>query len=285
MGAVAAAVEVCATGRTFVAEPDAFAARQLDDGAARRAVHRGRLRECGRDVNRNLPPSALARGGDSVVAMSNPSASLAALLLLLLALFALAPSPGAAQGPGGGGPDAVDLALAWSRGGYASPVVCRFGERAERGLRRVLIAKGPRTSEQRVNRVNFFDLDATGSTGCVDELGAEERNVIGAIYVTHKPRRPHSDTPERDMKQDIERGPIEYQIVSGRLRVGSAAMAADALREVDFGGGTLRIGMIEPGSDDARRIADLPGLRQLRLEVVAEDDTRVVVPLVEVERR
>jgi hypothetical protein len=206
--------------------------------------------------------------------------------LLLSAALALAPARATAQAPGSSGsPDAVDLALAWSRGGFASPVVCRFGERAERGLRRVLIAKGPRTSEQRVNRVNFFDLDATGSTGCVDELGAEERNVIGTIYITHKPRRPHSDTPERDMKQDIERGPIEYQIVSGRLRVGSASLTADALREVDFGGGTLRIAMIEPGSDDARRIADLPGLRQLRLEVVAEDDTRVVVPLVEVERR
>lgn len=203
--------------------------------------------------------------------------------LLLFASLALAPALATAQARSG--PDAVDLALAWSRGAFASSVVCRFGERAERGLRRVLIAKGPRTSEQRVNRVQFFDLEATGSNGCLDELGAEEPNVIGAIYVTHKSRRPHSDTPERDLKQDLERGPLEYEIVSGRLRVGSASQPPDALRDVDFGGGKLRIGMIEPNSDDARRIADLAGMRQLRLEAVAEDDTRIVLPLVEVERR
>lgn len=202
---------------------------------------------------------------------------------LLLASLVLAPSLAAAQARSG--PDAVDLALAWSRGAFASPVVCRFGERAERGLRRVLVAKGPRTSEQRVNRVQFFDLDAPGSDGCVDELGAEEPNVIGTLHVTHRSRRPHSDTPERDLKQDLERGPLEYEIVGGRLRVGSAAKPPDALRGVDFGGGTLRLGIIEPNSDDSRRIADLPGKRQVRLEVIAEDDTRVVVSLVEVERR
>lgn len=203
--------------------------------------------------------------------------------LVLLVSLALAPSVVAAQMRSG--PDTVDLALAWSRGAFASPVVCRFGERAERGLRRVLVAKGPRTSEQRVNRVQFFDLEAAGSNGCVDELGAEELNVIGTLYVTHKPRRPHSDTPQRDLEQDLERGPLEYPIVSGRLRVGSAANPPDALRDVDFGGGTLRLGIIEVNSDDSRRIADLPGKRQLRLEAVAKDATRVVVPLVEVERR
>lgn len=205
------------------------------------------------------------------------------LPLLLLASLALIPSLARPQGRGG--PDAVDLALAWARGGFASPVVCRFGDRAERGLRRVLVAKGPRTSEQRVNRVQFFDLDAPGSTGCVDELGAEEPNVIGTLFATYKSRRPHSDTPERDMKQDLERGPLEYEIVSGRLRVGSAAKPNDALRDVDFAGGTLRIGLIEPNSDEARRIADLPGLRRMRLEAIAADETRIVLPLVEVERR
>jgi hypothetical protein len=209
--------------------------------------------------------------------------SLRPIPILLFALLASAPWLAAAQTRTG--PDAVDLALAWSRGGFASPVVCRFGDRAERGLRRVLITKGPRTSEQRVNRVQFFDLDAPGSSGCVDELGAEEPNVIGTLYVAARSRRPRSDTPERDLKQDLERGPLEYEIVSGRLRVGSASKPADALRDVDFGGGTMRIGIMEPGSDDARRIADLPGLRQLRLEVVADDDTRIVVPMVEVERR
>jgi hypothetical protein len=190
---------------------------------------------------------------------------------------------GAAQSRGA--PDATDLALAWARGGFASPAVCRFGDRARRGLRRVLIAPGPRTSELRVDRVQFFDLAAKGAERCLDELGAEERNVIGTLYVTHVPKRPRSDTPERDLKQDLERGPLVFPVVRGRLRVGPASAAAETLPEVDFAGGTLRLGLIEPGSDDARRIADVPGLRQLRLEAEAKDGTRIAFPLVEVERR
>ena len=281
MDTVATGMEIGVTGRALVAEADAIATRDLDSGPARRALHRRSLREPIRGVNGRHLPSAVARSGDSVVPM--PLRLAGFVPPLGIALLVLAPALALAQPRGG--PDAVDLALAWSRGSFASPVVCRFGDRAERGLRRVLIAKGPRTSEQRVNRVQFFDLEAPGSAGCVDELGADEPNVIGALYVTHRSRRPHSDTPERDMKQDIERGPIEFEIVSGRLRVGSASKSPDALRDVDFAGGTLSIGLIDPNSDDARRIADLPGTRELRLEAVADDGTRVVVPLVEVERR
>jgi hypothetical protein len=199
--------------------------------------------------------------------------------LLLLALAAAA----AAQPQSG--PDAVDLALAWARGGFASPVVCRFGEEVHRGLRRVLVEAGPRTSEQRVNRVQFFDLGARGAERCHDELGADEPNVIGTLLVTHSAKRPRSDTPERDLKQDLQRGPIAYEIVRGRLRVGPAGATPDALRDVDFAGGTLALGPIAPGSDDARRIADLPGSRELRLEAEARDGTRVALPLVEVGKR
>jgi len=183
------------------------------------------------------------------------------------------------------GPDAVDFALAWARGGFASPVVCRFPDRAQRGLRRVVVAAGPRTSEVRVNRVQFFDLEAPGAERCHDELGAEEPNVIGTLYVTYTARRPRSDTPERDLKQDLERGPLEFSIVRGRLRVGPASVPVESLREVEFADGKLELGPIAPGSDDAKRIADVPGSREVRLVAEAKDGTRVVLPLVEVEPR
>lgn len=206
-----------------------------------------------------------------------------AIAALLLAAASLPAGTSTAQSRGA--PDTTDLALAWARGGFASPAVCRFGDRARRGLRRVLITAGPRTSEQRVDRVQFFDLAAKGAERCLDELGAEERNVIGTLYVTHTPKRPRSDTPERDLKQDLERGPLAFPVVRGRLRVGPASAPVEALPEIDFAGGTVKIGVIEPGSDDARRIADVPGLRQLRLEAEAKDGTRIAFPLVEVERR
>jgi hypothetical protein len=192
---------------------------------------------------------------------------------------------GLAVAQGRTGPDAVDFALAWARGGFASPVVCRFADRAQRGLRRVVIAPGPRTSELRVNRVQFFDLEATGAERCHDELGADEPNVIGTLYVTYTARRPRSDTPERDLKQDLERGPLEFAIERGRLRIGPAAEPAASLRDVDFAGGKLELGPIAAGSDDAKRIADVPGSREVRLVAEAKDGTRVAVPLVEMEQR
>jgi len=204
--------------------------------------------------------------------------------LVATLIAALAGSP-PARAQTRGAPDAVDFALLWSRGAYASPVVCRFADRAQVGLRRVLVAAGPRTSEVRVNRVQFFDLEAKGAERCHDDLGADEPNLIGTLYVTHSARRPRSDTPERDLEQDLERGPIAFSIVRGRLRVGSASAEPDSLRDVEFATGTLRLGRIEPGSDQARRVADLPGARQLWLDAEAPDGTRVGLPLVEVERR
>lgn len=204
--------------------------------------------------------------------------------VLLAAAFAWMPAAASAQPRNA--PDAVDFALAWSRGSFASPLVCRFADRVQRGLRRVVIASGPRTSEIRVNRVQLLDLGATGAERCHDDLGKDEPNAVGTLHVTHSARRPRSDTPQRDLEQDLERGPLEFSIVRGRLRIGAAPAAPESLPEVDFAGGTMRIGLIASGSDEARRIADvLPGSRQLSFEIEARDGTRFACPLVEIGRR
>jgi hypothetical protein len=205
------------------------------------------------------------------------------LLLATGGLLLGAAAPGRAQPRGA--PDETDLALGWARGGFTSAVVCRFPDGAKRGLRRVIIAPGPATSEERVDRIQFIDLGAAGADGCVDELGGDEPNVVGAIYVTHKTRRPNSDTAERDFKHDVEHGPIPFDVVRGMLRVGRAGAAVETLKDVDFAGAKMTLETIRAGSDDARRIADLPGTRQLRLAIDAKDGTRLALPLVEVERR
>ena len=71
-----------------------------------------RLRERARGVNCAREPSAVPRRGDSVASMSLPPAAIASLLLV--ASLAIAPALSVAQTRSG--PDAVDLALAWSRG-------------------------------------------------------------------------------------------------------------------------------------------------------------------------
>jgi len=203
-----------------------------------------------------------------------------------LAIAILIATPSATAQPGAGaGPDAVDFALGWARGGYASPVVCRFGEEVQRGVRRVVIAPGPRSSAQRVDRITFFDLGATGASRCHDDLGAEEPNVVGTLLVSYTTKRPRSDTPQRDIEQELKSGPLLFDVESGRLRIGSAASAPESLREVEFAGGTVRLGEVAPGSDEARRLGDFASQRRLHLDAVAPDGTRVGMPLAEFERR
>ncbi|MCX5739504.1 MAG: hypothetical protein NTZ61_13605 [Proteobacteria bacterium] len=204
--------------------------------------------------------------------------------LLAIAVL-LATSPALAQPGAGAAPDAVEFALAWARGGYASPVICRFKEEVQRGLRRIVIGPGPRSSAQRVDRIQFFDIGATGASRCHDDLGAEEPNVVGTLLVSYTAKRPRSDTPQRDIEQELKTGPLSFEIASGRLRIGAATGLPESLPEVDFAGGKLRIGEVAAGSDDARRLGDFASQRRLRLDAEAPDGTRIGMLLAEFERR
>jgi hypothetical protein len=204
--------------------------------------------------------------------------------LLAIAVL-LATSPALAQPGAGAAPDAVEFALAWARGGYASPVICRFKEDVQRGLRRIVIGPGPRSSAQRVDRIQFFDIGATGASRCHDDLGAEEPNIVGTLLVSYTAKRPRSDTPQRDIEQELKTGPLSFEIASGRLRIGAATGLPESLPEVDFAGGKLRIGEVAAGSDDARRLGDFASQRRLRLDAEAPDGTRIGMLLAEFERR
>jgi hypothetical protein len=207
-------------------------------------------------------------------------------LALALAIAASIAAGSAAAQPGaGGGPDTVDLALAWARGGFAAPVLCRFGDEVKRGVRLIVIAAGPRSTARRADRVSFIDIGAAGGTHCRDELGTEEPNVVGTLIISYTPKRPRSDTPQRDLEQELKSGPLSFDIVGGKLRVGDATQPVESLPEIDFDGGALRLGTVARGSDDARRLGDFAGERQLRLEVESRDGTTFGMPIVEYERR
>ena len=207
------------------------------------------------------------------------------LAALLAVADLLATAPALAQPSASAGPDAVEFALAWARGGYASPVICRFKEDVRRGLRRIVIGPGPRSSAQRVDRIQFFDIGASGASRCHDDLGAEEPNLVGTLLVSYTAKRPRSDTPQRDIEQELKAGPLSFDIVSGRLRIGAATAPPESLPDVDFAGGKLRIGEVAEGSDDARRLGDFTSRRRLRLDVEAPDGTRIGIVVAEFERR
>jgi hypothetical protein len=212
--------------------------------------------------------------------MTVPRSSRAFALALVAGLGA---APAGAQGRRA---DIVDFALAWMRGGFRSPVVCTFAGTPRQGLRRVLIVAGPPTSERRVDRITFLDLEAAGAERCRSTLGGDVPNVVGSVLVGYTSRRPGSDTPERDFQQLLRDGPLALSIESGRLRVGPGPEPPDRLPEIDFAGGRGEVGELPPGSDEARLLRqDFGPRRQLRLSLQAPDGTSLELPLVEFEPR
>jgi hypothetical protein len=173
------------------------------------------------------------------------------------------------------------LALQWSRGDFRAPVVCEIDGVAHRGLRRVLVSPGPRHLDPAVNRLRFYDLEVPPGSRCVTEWG-EAPNVIGSLTFLRRGTS-RVDTAEHDFRSALRReGGFEYEIPSGRLKVGPSH-DPEALHEVDFGGGRLRLTQVERGSDAWRRLAEFttPVKRQLELE--APDGTRLTFDLVQFE--
>lgn len=208
---------------------------------------------------------------------ARPVARLAAALALLAAV--------AAPAPASAGPGVTDYVLAWLRGGWRSPLLCTFAGETRQGVRRIVITEGPRQVERPVDRITFSALEAQGAERCRNPLGGDAPNLAGSLLVGYTPRRPHSDTPERDFQRLLKEGRFDLEIVAGRLRMGATSEAPGALPEVDFAGGRAEVGEIAEGSDAARVLVDFGPRRRLWLALEAPDGTRVELPLVQFERR
>ena len=175
------------------------------------------------------------------------------------------------------------LALDWARGRYLSPVICETDGNLTRGGRRLLIAPGPRHSVPPVARVIFSDLDVPSASRCFDDLGKAQPNVTGQLQMRLLGHS-RSDTARRDFKTALRRkNGFEFRVVSGKLRIETVGESNP--QEVDFRGGDARLHLIAPGSDDARMLGDLRGLRKLTLEIEAPDGTLLRFPLLMTELR
>jgi hypothetical protein len=177
-------------------------------------------------------------------------------------------------------PRALDLnllALDWARGRYLSPVICETDGELTRGGRRLLITPGPRHASPPVGRILFSDLEVPAASRCFDELGRDQPNVLGHVDFRH-PGRSRPDSAQRDFKAALRREHgFDFHIAGGILRV--EPVGGGEAREVDFRGGEVRLHAIPAGSDDARVLGDLAGLRKLLLVIEAPDGTRLRLPL------
>jgi hypothetical protein len=176
------------------------------------------------------------------------------------------------------------LALQWARGDFRAPLICEIDHVPRRGLRRVLIAPGPRQVEPPVNRLRLFDLEVPKGTRCMTEMKADLPNAIGTVAFLHRGlSRP--DTAERDFAATLRReGGFEYEIVSGRLQIGAAGQP-ESMREVDFAGGRMWLREIARGSDAQRRLAEFGAQRKLQLAIEAPGGTRLEFDLVQFDER
>jgi len=196
-----------------------------------------------------------------------------------LAVALLAAGPASAQR----GPDLNTLALDWSRGRYLSPLICEIEGELVRGGRRLLIAPGPRHARPPVNRLRFLDLDAEDASRCFNELGGDEPNVEGDLQFRLEGIA-HPETARRDFAAAMRReGGFTFHVPEGRLRI--QEVGSEESRVVDFRGGSVRLARVAPGSDDARRLGDLKGLRTLVLELEGPDGMRLRFPLLMTELR
>ena len=177
------------------------------------------------------------------------------------------------------------LAIEWARGRFLSPVICEIGGEVTRGGRAITILPGPRHARPALGRVLFRDLDAAGATRCFDDLGGEQPNIEGRVDF-RLPGRSHPETARRDFEVELRRSSgFEFHVAAGRLRLQPVGEPVDgdppeAGRLVDFTGGTATLRLVAEGSDDARLLADLTGLRKLALELRAQDGTTLRFPLV-----
>ena len=175
----------------------------------------------------------------------------------------IAPAPVGAQSV-----DLNLLALDWLRGRYASPLVCEGAGRAERAIRRVVVARGPRHARPPVDRMTFHGIDVEGAERCIDVLGREQPEVRGTVQLT-LPGASHPDTATADFQRSLRfRGGFDFQVTEGRLQLRGWDPEVEP-RVVDFAGGTARIRRVTPGSDADRILRDLEGPLKLTLELSA----------------
>ena len=169
--------------------------------------------------------------------------------------------------------DLNELALRWTRGDWASPLVCEHDGRARRGLRRVLVTAGPRDRPPLSNKLSFVALKLPGGARCYTDTGEDQPDVAGSL-VYHLEGISRPDLATRQFQETLEReGGFRFDVRAGVLQVGE--------RKVDFAGGTARFEPVRRGSDAWRRLQDLEGPHKLALVLEAGDGTRLAFDLVQ----
>ncbi len=187
--------------------------------------------------------------------------------------------PAVAQGPGGTGASLADLALEWSLGHFASPLICQLEGEPRRGIRRIVIGPGPARVQPPANSIRFVDLEVESASRCFTELAADTPTVTGSLLI-RLPGRHSAESAQRDFRASLRRTRgFEFGIARGLLQIQKVTEPASPVRTVDFAGGRAELHEVPNGSDISRLLAPFRSPRKLMLELTARDGTELSFPL------
>ena len=177
-------------------------------------------------------------------------------------------------GSGSGAEPMLDLnqrALAWSAGEFLAPLVCEFPQGVKRGVRKLRVTKGPRHLLPPTARLSFPGMGLPDETTCTNDTGTPQPDVAGSVlFQLAAISRP--DIADHEFAEALERdGGFTFDIRTGVLEISG--------EPVDFEDGQIRFTYVKPGSDAARRLKDVPGLRKLELWLTAPDGTELHLDL------
>ncbi len=179
------------------------------------------------------------------------------------------------------------MALAWSRGRFASPLVCEGPNGLEKTLRRIVVSPGARHRRPPENRIQLLGIEVEGAERCFATLGGDQPDVEGVLLFQY-PSYGRPDLASHEFQSALRRdGGFEYRIRAGRLRIAApdADDEAAGVRQVDFAGGKLGVHAVRPGSDADRVLADFPGARKLTRRLAALDGTQLELHMIQYDQR
>ena len=200
---------------------------------------------------------------------------------LFLLFFLVWTRPAAAQQ----GPDLSDLVVSWASGSWRSPINCEFEGTLRRGVRRIVIEPNLIPGRPAGLKLRFVDLHPGEATRCIDLRGKAQPNLLGGVKA-RLPGRPHPETARRDFRQTLKRKKgFELDIIEGTIKVEAVGSDAAEYERLDFSGGTLRISVVYPATDEARELASFNSDRKFILTLKTKSGETIQLPVFTPEAR
>jgi hypothetical protein len=104
-------------------------------------------------------------------------------------------------------------------------------------------------------RATFFGVEASEAVRCSNAVHPRLKDRRGSLFLRfeahHRP-----DLGVRDVKQALQRGPLEFRVVSGRLELREIGSAGAEPERLDFDGGSARLELeaVRPQTDEGKML-------------------------------